>query len=89
MKERAYEEMECAGETERTRAYIKIEDGCNNFCSYCIIPYARGPVRSRRPENVLAEAARIVAAGVGAICYSRTEPTGEVIGCAESISSGR
>ena len=63
MKERAYEEMECAGETERTRAYIKIEDGCNNFCSYCIIPYARGPVRSRRPENVLAEAARLAKNG--------------------------
>lgn len=63
MKERTYEEMECAGETERTRAYIKIEDGCNNFCSYCIIPYARGPVRSRRAENVLAEAARLAESG--------------------------
>ena len=43
MKERLYEELECEGATERTRAYIKIQDGCNNFCSYCIVPYARGP----------------------------------------------
>lgn len=63
MKERTYEEMECAGETERTRAYIKIEDGCNNFCSYCIIPYARGPVRSRRTENIVSEAARLAKNG--------------------------
>ena len=39
----------------RTRAYVKIEDGCNNFCSYCIIPYLRGRVRSRNPENIIKE----------------------------------
>ncbi len=56
LKEKYYEELEAEGEIERTRAYIKIQDGCNNFCSYCIIPYARGPVRSRKMENIIKEA---------------------------------
>jgi len=47
----------------RTRAYIKIQEGCDRFCSYCVIPYARGPVRSRAPESVLAEAERLVQQG--------------------------
>jgi len=47
----------------RTRAYLKIEDGCDRFCTYCIIPYARGPVRSRAPERVRAAAERLVAEG--------------------------
>ena len=63
MKERDYEELECEGRTERTRAYIKIQDGCDNFCSYCIVPYARGPVRSRSLENISAEARRLAEAG--------------------------
>ena len=51
-------------ETEgRTRAFLKIEDGCNQFCSYCVIPYVRGRVRSRRAEDVLAEAERLLAGG--------------------------
>ena len=49
---REYEEMRMEQSTEHTRAYIKIQDGCNQFCSYCIIPYTRGRVRSRRPEDV-------------------------------------
>ena len=49
---------------ENTRAYLKIQDGCNNFCSYCIIPYARGPVRSRKPEEVVNEIKKIVESGV-------------------------
>ncbi len=48
---------------ERTRSYIKIEDGCENHCAYCIIPKARGPVRSKQPETVLAEAKDLAAAG--------------------------
>lgn len=63
MKERLYEELECEEKTERTRAYIKIEDGCDNFCSYCIVPYARGPVRSRKIENIVAEANRLAEKG--------------------------
>lgn len=63
MKEREYEELECEGETERTRAYIKIQDGCDNYCSYCIVPYARGHVRSRKLENIVKEASRLAQKG--------------------------
>ena len=63
MKKRLYEELECEGACERTRAYIKIQDGCDNFCSYCIVPYARGPVRSRNIENVIKEAQRLAKKG--------------------------
>ena len=52
-----------APRNERTRAFLKIEDGCQNFCSYCIIPYARGPVKSRHLDKIHAEAAKLVAAG--------------------------
>ena len=58
-----YEEMTLRKTAEHTRAYIKIQDGCNQFCSYCIIPYARGRVRSRREEDILREVRGIVAAG--------------------------
>jgi threonylcarbamoyladenosine tRNA methylthiotransferase MtaB len=47
----------------RTRAYIKIQDGCNRFCSYCIVPYARGNIRSRSRKNILEEAKRLLQAG--------------------------
>ena len=63
MQEKLYEELECEGSEERTRAYIKIQDGCNNFCSYCIVPYARGPVRSRSIENIVKEAERLSSKG--------------------------
>lgn len=63
MQEKLYEELECEGSEERTRAYIKIQDGCNNFCSYCIVPYARGPVRSRSIENIVKEAKRLSGKG--------------------------
>lgn len=63
MKVRQFEELECESVTERTRANIKIQDGCDNFCSYCIVPYARGPVRSRRLESIVKEAERIAALG--------------------------
>ncbi len=60
---REYEEMQLSRTAEHTRAYIKIQDGCNQFCSYCIIPYARGRVRSRREEDILREVRGIVDAG--------------------------
>ena len=61
--EKEYEEMQVTHTAEHTRAYIKVQDGCNQFCSYCIIPYARGRVRSRRFENVIAEVERLAANG--------------------------
>lgn len=58
-----YEEMTLRQTAEHTRAYIKIQDGCNQFCSYCVIPYARGRVRSRRKEDILSEIKGMVEAG--------------------------
>ena len=60
---REYEEMRLERTAEHTRAYIKIQDGCNQFCSYCIIPFARGRVRSRRREDILEEIRGLIAAG--------------------------
>ena len=62
-KEKDYEELPIETVTERTRAYIKIEDGCNQFCSYCIIPYVRGRVRSRGEQEILAEITRLAKEG--------------------------
>lgn len=62
-KEHEFEELTVTGEQSRIRANIKIEDGCNNFCSYCIIPYARGPVRSRSLAGIKKEAESLSAAG--------------------------
>ncbi len=59
-----YEELEVSTVLEHTRAFVKVQDGCNQFCSYCIIPYARGRVRSRRMENVVAEIKRLAEAGI-------------------------
>ena len=58
-----YEEMTLKKTAEHTRAYIKIQDGCNQFCTYCIIPYARGRVRSRRWEDIRQEIEGLVAVG--------------------------
>lgn len=58
-----YETLSISRTAEHTRAYIKVQDGCNQFCSYCIIPYARGRVRSRAKEDVLREAGRLAAGG--------------------------
>ena len=58
-----FEELFIDQTKEHTRAFIKVQDGCNQFCSYCIIPYARGRVRSRRFENVIAEVERLASNG--------------------------
>lgn len=73
-----YEDLEIATVTEHTRAHIKIQDGCNNFCTYCIIPYARGRIRSRKLDNIKDEAVRlaeegfkeIVLTGINLSCYA-------------------
>lgn len=67
-----YEELELKRLTNRTRANIKIEDGCNQFCSYCIIPYARGPVRSREQKSILKEVKKMVEEGVKEIILTGT-----------------
>ncbi len=63
MKTRVYEEMDVPAFTDRTRASLKIQEGCNNFCTFCIIPWARGLLRSRDPQEVIRQAQQLVAAG--------------------------
>ena len=58
------------GRDQKIRAYIKVEDGCDRFCSYCVIPYARGRVRSRQPEDIIREARALVKAGKKEIVLS-------------------
>lgn len=63
MKNRTYEELEVPYFTDRTRASLKIQEGCNNFCTFCIIPWARGLMRSRDPEKVVEQATQLVDSG--------------------------
>ncbi|MDG5786537.1 tRNA (N(6)-L-threonylcarbamoyladenosine(37)-C(2))-methylthiotransferase MtaB [Evansella sp. AB-P1] len=63
MKARVYEELDVPQFTDRTRASLKIQEGCNNFCTFCIIPWARGLMRSRKPEDVIKQAEQLVEAG--------------------------
>lgn len=63
MQAKAFEEIPLYDMPGRTRAFLKIQEGCANFCTYCIIPYARGPLRSRKLENVRTEAKKLVDAG--------------------------
>ena len=58
-----YESLHLSRTAEHTRAYLKVQDGCNQFCTYCIIPYARGRVRSREISSVLEEVRRLAASG--------------------------
>ncbi|MGL4800531.1 MAG: tRNA (N(6)-L-threonylcarbamoyladenosine(37)-C(2))-methylthiotransferase MtaB [Cellulosilyticaceae bacterium] len=58
-----FEELKIGQMDERTRVYLKIQEGCNNYCTYCIIPYVRGKIRSRKLENVIEEAKRLGDAG--------------------------
>ncbi|MEF2247268.1 MULTISPECIES: tRNA (N(6)-L-threonylcarbamoyladenosine(37)-C(2))-methylthiotransferase MtaB [unclassified Paenibacillus] len=63
MKTRSFEELDVPDFTERTRAFLKIQEGCNNFCTFCIIPWSRGLSRSREAQSVLDQARNLVAAG--------------------------
>ncbi len=60
---RDFEELKIESFKERTRAFLKIQDGCSQYCAYCIIPYARGPIRSRPPEDVVSEVKRLSDSG--------------------------
>ena len=63
LKTRDFEELDVPFFEERARANLKIQDGCNNFCTFCIIPYARGLIRSRQPERIMAQAHKLAKAG--------------------------
>lgn len=63
MQAAEFEELPILDYETRTRAFIKIQEGCNNFCTYCIVPYARGPLRSRPADRVIAEAQRLINEG--------------------------
>ena len=65
-----YEELGITSYTENVRAFLKIQDGCNNFCTYCIVPYRRGKMRSRSKENVIKEATYLVEQGYQEIVLS-------------------
>lgn len=63
MKTRQFEELDVPSFADRTRAFLKIQEGCNNFCTFCIIPWSRGLLRSRQPDSVLKQAQMLVEAG--------------------------
>src|SRR5699024_7110106 len=63
MTSNVFEEMDVPEFSDRTRASLKIQEGCNNFCTFCIIPWSRGLLRSRDPENVIEQAQKLVDAG--------------------------
>lgn len=63
MKTREFEELDVPNFADRTRAFLKIQEGCNNFCTFCIIPWSRGLSRSRDPQSVVKQARQLVAAG--------------------------
>lgn len=62
-KNEKYENLGISSFHDNTRAFLKIEDGCDNYCSYCVIPYARGEVRSRKKEDILLEVGRLIQNG--------------------------
>ena len=82
-----FEEMAAGDITDKTRAFLKIQEGCNQFCTYCIIPYARGPLRSRSLSGIRTETERLVSAGFKEIvligihlgCYGKENPGGATL----------
>ena len=83
----AFEEMAAGDITDKTRAFLKIQEGCNQFCTYCIIPYARGPLRSRSLESIRTDTQRLISAGFKEIvligihlgCYGKENPDGPTL----------
>ncbi|MFZ5642240.1 MAG: tRNA (N(6)-L-threonylcarbamoyladenosine(37)-C(2))-methylthiotransferase MtaB [Bacillota bacterium] len=93
-----FEELPYLAATERVRAFLKIQEGCNNYCSYCIVPYARGPLRSREPSRILEEALRladsgyreIVLSGIHTGAYGKDKPGGiDLAGLLDRLSEIR
>lgn len=70
MSIREFEDMEIDHYQDKTRAFLKIQDGCDRFCSYCLIPYARGPVRSKKFDNIVTEVTKLVENGYKEIILS-------------------
>jgi len=93
MTTREFEELDIDLYKGRTRAYLKIQEGCSQFCTYCIIPYARGPIRSKQPEQVLKEVNKlaekgfkeIVLTGIHLASYGRDIKTTSLLDIVERI----
>ncbi len=87
MKVKQFEEMSVENITGRTRAFLKIQEGCNQYCSYCIIPYARGPIRSRNKSEIINEIKNlvdkgfkeVVLTGIHVASYGRDLNSGETL----------
>jgi len=94
MSSRNFEELKVSSYKERTRAYLKIQEGCSQFCSYCIIPYARGPIRSRQPEAIIQEVKdlsengflEIVLTGIHIASYGRDLKTTNLLDIIQRIN---
>ena len=94
-KNQPYEELEIDRVNEHTRAYIKIQDGCNQFCSYCIIPYTRGRIRSRNMSGIIKEVERlvdngykeIVLTGIHLSSYGLDNGKGSLLEVIESVNN--
>ncbi len=92
-REEEYEPLFVTNVSGHTRAYLKIQDGCNQFCSYCIIPYTRGRIRSRKPEEVMAEVRKlaengfkeIVLTGIHLSSYGKDIETSSLLDIIEQI----
>ena len=95
MKEHEFEPISVRKLAGRTRAYIKIQDGCSQFCSYCIIPYARGPIRSRDEEDIMKEVEKlahngfkeVVLAGIHVASYGKDKHTTNLLGLIKRVDA--
>ncbi len=94
MTSRSFEELKVNTYKERTRAYLKIQEGCSQFCSYCIIPYARGPIRSRKPQDIIDEVrelsqhgfTEIVLTGIHLASYGKDQKTTDLLDIIQKLN---
>ena len=80
-----YEELKLSSTGEHTRAYLKVQDGCNQFCSYCIIPYVRGRVRSRKRQEIVDEVKRLVKNGYQEFVLTGIHLSSYGVDCSDSL----